>query len=126
MPLCVTPLWNASYIVSPSGFPVLITPIDTPASLPGTRFGGSLAFYKDPTGLIQSKLVLWAADSLATFFPERAPLDATGQFNGTMMLVSQEDTIEKFVKVVNGYIALKGEAKIPFEDISSGFDQPSK
>jgi hypothetical protein len=51
------------------------------------------------------------------------PLDATGQFNGTMMLVSQEDTIEKFVKVVNGYIALKGDGKIPFWDISSGFAQ---
>jgi hypothetical protein len=123
LPLYVRPLWDESYIVTNTGFPIIMTPVDTPCSCPDTRYGGNLAFYKDPSGNIQSAFVIWETDSLSTYSSNRAPLDSSSQFSGMMALVNQQDTIEKVVQVLNGRIMAAKKGKVAFADIPNKFIQ---
>ncbi|MDO8367736.1 MAG: hypothetical protein Q7T20_13125 [Saprospiraceae bacterium] len=123
LPLYVRPLWDESYIVTNTGFPILMTSVDTPCSCPDTRYGGNLAFYKDPSGNIQSAFVIWETDSLSTYSSNRAPLDSSSQFSGMMALVNQQDTIEKVVQILNGRIMAAKKGKVAFADIPNEFIQ---
>ena len=116
LPLDATPLWGGAYVYNSE---LILTPVDTPCSCPNTKYGGNLAFYKDGSGEIKSKLLLWETDSTSSYSSFKAPLDSTSQFSGWMASVTEHDSINKILRVSNGLTTHAKKVSISFFDAAN-------